>query len=83
MKLSLKSLAMRRPNANFVNAISKLRQPKTVTKDELKRDFTPTEILVSFEKDGVSNPQSRVVWQKGVEGRFIVDSELPAGYRTD
>lgn len=67
-KVTLIPIAQRRPNQNFVSAPSKVRPSIEVTQEEFEAKYAGTAHTrtVSFEADGISNPQPTTAY-----GRLI------------
>jgi hypothetical protein len=71
--LKLIPVAQIRPNSKMVESPSRIRPSVEVSESEFKSDYTPSKGLVSFEKDGVSNPVTvtKYTGKNGLWGRFI------------
>lgn len=73
----LTPIAMRRPNRAGIYAPSQLRQPKEITYREFLATFAdnPQQVPVSFDNDGVSNPQSLTAYSYGMDAWYIIIQE--------
>lgn len=75
-KVTLTPLAMVTPNGQGVYAPSRLRQPKEIEYKFIKRYADhPRRILVSFEPDGVSNPQVMTAYGFGLDCWYLAEAQ--------
>ena len=72
--VTLTPLAMVRPNSKGIYAPSRLRQPKTISYQEFLKRYAdhPMQMSVSFELDGVSNPQTVTGYGFGLDCWWMV-----------
>jgi hypothetical protein len=70
----LQPVTMLRPNAQFIYAPSKLRPVKRISEREFVTCYAGSAqaIQVSFEADGVSNPQPVTAYGRGLDCWYIV-----------
>lgn len=72
LQMILTPLAMRVPNWQGVYALSRLQKPKMLTLAEFRK-YSAREILVSFEPDGISNPQRVPAYAYGLDCWYLAE----------
>ena len=69
----LTPLAMRIPNRQGIYGLSKLQVPKMLTWYEFTANYTSSDILVSQEPDGISNPETMTAYGFGLDCWYLVE----------
>lgn len=69
----LTPLSMVKPNKDGIYAPSRFRKPKRLSWFEFMRNYTDTQVLVSFAPDGVSNPELMTAYGSGFDCWYLVD----------
>lgn len=70
----LKPITMRVPNSSGIYAPSKIQASREISQQEFLNKFAdyPRHILVSFELDGLSNPQRVTAYGRGLDCWWIL-----------
>ena len=72
--MKLLPLVMRAPNSDGIYAPSKLESEKELSIAEFEK-YSDVEIKVSFNRDGISNPQTMTAYGYGLDCWYLVSFE--------
>jgi hypothetical protein len=77
-QVTLQPITMVIPTREAIYAPSRLKQPKVISDTEFLARYAdhPRPILVSFEQDGKSNPQTVTAYGYGLDCWYIVAGEI-------